>query len=118
MADVYSLVGQNAQKTSPSTKFGTRELVVLKVEQAGVFVNFANANSLYSKSVRAVQQRAEIYGVFAPVDASTDYYHVIVAADTVSAADDYDDETAGYGLLEASIEAGSGVAATVTAVTL
>ena len=109
---------------APFTRFGTPELVVIKVVQTGVDVTPTVANSLFSKSVRALQQTAEVYGVFAPVaDGDNDYYHAIIVANTQTAGDvkpagGLADTGTDYNLLEASIQAGSGVAATVTTVTL
>jgi hypothetical protein len=112
---IGSTVTANYLKAAPSTQFGTRQLAVIKVAQAGVFVSHASANSLFSKSVRALQQTAEVYAVFTPVDDSTDYFHAIIAADTQSTADSATDATAGFGLLETAIAAGNGgTAATVT----
>jgi hypothetical protein len=111
-------VGANYLKTAPSTQFGTRHLSVLNVAIDGVFVNYANANSLFSKAVRALQQTAEVFAVFTPVDAGTDSFNVIIASDT-----QWDGQVANspttdstYAKLEASIENGCGVAATVSAV--
>lgn len=121
---VGSTVAANYLKTvAPFTRFGTPELVVIKVAQAGVFVDSALADSLFSKSVRALQQTAEVYGVFAPVDDTTDYYHAIIVANTQTNGDTKPagggvDTGTGWGILETAIQAGSGVAATVTTVTL
>ena len=115
MPSVSSTVSANYLKAAPSTQFGTRQLSVIKVAIDGVFVSHATANSLFSKSVRALQQTAEVYAVFTPVDDSTDYFHAIIAADTQSNWDSATDSTAGYGLLETAIAAGNGgVTATVT----
>jgi hypothetical protein len=116
-------VTTNYLKASPSTQFGTRQLSVIKVVQAGVFVSYADSNSLFSKSVRALQQTAEVYAVFTPVDAGTDYFCAIIATDTQwdgtgtgSGAELPTDGT--FTALEAAIQAGSGVAATVTLATI
>lgn len=113
----------NYLKASASTQFGTRQLTVIKVVQDGVFASHADANSLFSKSVRALQQTAEIYAVYTPVDSGTDYFCAIIATDT-----QWDGAGTGSGAvlpsganftaLEAAIEAGSGVAATVTVATI
>ncbi len=119
---VGSTVAANYLKAKPSTQFGTRQLTVVKIEIDGVFVSHADANSLFSKSVRALQQTAEVWAVFTPVDTTTDYFHAIIATDT-----QWDGDTAaqgttggaagngGYGVLETAIAAGNGgVAATVS----
>jgi len=113
-------VAANYLKTLPSTQFGTRQLSVLNIAIDGVFVSHADANSLFSKAVRALQQTAEVWAVFTPVDAGTDSFNVIISADSQTTGDTHvtggTDTGSGYGILEASIEAGCGVAATVTAV--
>jgi hypothetical protein len=121
---VGNYVAANYLKAQPSTQFGTRQLAVLNIAQADVFVNHADANSLFSKTVRALQQTAEVWAVFTPVDASTDSFNVIISADSqwtgtgAPAANtpggQLTDGT--YTALEAALEAGSGVAATVSAV--
>jgi hypothetical protein len=123
---VGTTVTANYLKTKPSTQFGTRQLSVLNIAQAGVFVDYALSNSLYSKSVRALQQTAEVWAVFTPVDAGTDSYNVIIATDTqwdgvgtgtgaVFGADPLAGDGS-YTALEAAIQAGSGVACTVSVV--
>jgi hypothetical protein len=112
-------VGANYLKTAPSTQFGTRHLSVLNIAIDGVFVNYANADSLFSKSVRALQQTAEVFAVFTPVDAGTDSFNVIIASDTQWNGQVANSPTTdnSFDKLEASIAAGNGgVAATVTAV--
>ena len=118
-------VAANYLKADPSSQFGTRQLSVLNIAIDGVFVDYADANSLFSKSVRALQQTAEVYAVFTPVDAGTDSFNVIIATDTQWAGDSAHQgavnggslPTQGYGVLETAIAAGNGnVAATVTAV--
>lgn len=101
-------VTANYLVTSPSTQFGTRELTVIKVAIDDVSIDFADANSLFSKSVRALQQTAELYAVYEPVSSIIDYFCAIIATQTQSQANAQDDETAGYGMLETAIAAGNG----------
>jgi hypothetical protein len=121
---VGSTVAANYLKALPSTQFGTRQLSVINIAIADVFVSHADANSLFSKSVRALQQTAEVWAVFTPVDGSPDSFNAIISTDS-----QWDGDTAaqgitggaagngGYGVLETAIAAGNGgVAATVTAV--
>jgi hypothetical protein len=103
------------KSTSPFTQFGTRELQIINVAQTGINTTPSNANSLFSKTVRALQQTAEIYAVGTPTSGNCQF---IIAVDTQSTADSATDNTAAYGLLEAAILAGSGVTATVTNVAL
>ena len=115
MPSVDTTTSANYLKASPSTQFGTRQLTIISVAQTAIGTNYANADSLFSKTVRAVQQTAEIYAVGTP---STNACQFIIATDTQSTADSATDQTAGFGLLEAAILAGSGVAGTVTNVAL
>ena len=115
MPSVDTTTSANYLKASPSTQFGTRQLTIISVAQTAIGTNYANADSLFSKTVRAVQQTAEIYAVGTP---STNACQFIIATDTQSTADSATDQTAGFGLLEAAILAGSGVAGTVTVVAL
>jgi hypothetical protein len=117
-------VAANYLKTEPSTQFGTRQLSVLNIAIADVFVNHANSNSLFTKSVRALQQTAEVWAVFTPVDGSPDSFNVIIATDTQWDGDSANQGAVGgaagnggYGILETAIAAGNGgVSAAVTAV--
>lgn len=121
-----SLVGEtvaaNYLKAAASSQFGTRHLEVLNIAIDGVYTNYANANSLFSKSVRALQQTAEVYAVFTPINDTDDYFHAIIATDTQWDGDSAAQGTTGgaagnggYGVLETAIAAGNGgVAATVT----
>jgi len=115
MPSVDTTTSANYLKASPSTQFGTRQLTIISVAQTAIGTNYANADSLFSKTVRAIQQTAEIYAVGTP---STNACQFIIATDTQSTADSATDQTAGFGLLEAAILAGSGVAGTVTVVAL
>ena len=117
-------VAANYLKTEPSTQFGTRQLSVLNIAIADVFVNHADSNSLFTKSVRALQQTAEVWAVFTPVDGSPDSFNVIIATDTQWNGDSANQGAVGgaagnggYGILETAIAAGNGgVSAAVTAV--
>jgi hypothetical protein len=103
------------KSTAPFTQFSTRQLQIISVTQTGIHTSYANADSLFSKTVRALQQTAEIYAVGTPASGVCQF---IIAVDTQSTADSATDQTAGYGLLEAAILAGSGVAGTVANVAL
>jgi hypothetical protein len=115
-------VTTNYLKTIPTTQFGTRRLSVINIAVADVFVNFANANSLFTKSVRALQQTAEVWSVFTPVDGAPDSFNAVIATHTQWAGDSAGGQQGnigvdgtGYGILETAIAAGNGgVAATVT----
>ena len=118
-------VAANYLKAQPSTQFGTRQLTVIKVEIDGVYVNYADADSLFSKSVRALQQTAEVWAVFTPVNTTDDYFNAIISTDTQYVGDTETSRTAipsgglaptaNYGILETAIAAGNGGAtATVT----
>jgi hypothetical protein len=100
------------------TNFGTRQLQIINVAQTGIDTTPTAINSLFSKTVRALQQNAEIYAVGTPTTGNCQF---IIAVDTlwdgqVSQASFISD--ASYDKFEAAILAGSGVAATVTSVAL
>jgi len=124
---IGNTVAANYLKAKPTTQFGTRQLSVLNIAIANVFVDHALANSLFSKSVRALQQTAEVWAVFTPVDGSPDSFNVIIATDTQYVGDSETSRTAipsgglqpaaNYGILETAIAAGNGgVSTAVTAV--
>ena len=120
--NVYNVTA-NYLVADPSTQFGTRQLSVLNIAMADVFVGYALSNSLYSKAVRALQQTAEVWAIFTPVNDTDDSFNVIISTDSQWAGDAANQGAVNgalvnqnYGVLEAAILAGSGVAATVTAV--
>jgi hypothetical protein len=115
---IATTVGANYLKAAPSTAFGTRKLVVLNIAMTAVETNYANSDSLFSKTIRALQQTAEIHAVFTP---TTDAVKVIISADSQWSGDSANQgiggvtDNAGFGILETAIAAGNGgVAATVT----
>ena len=119
-------VAANYLKTSATTKFGTRELSIIKIAvDVDLYTGSTAASSLYGQAVRALQQTAEVYAIYAPVDASPDYFCAIIATDTQTTGDSKPDgglidTGTGYGILEAAIVAGvtGASACTITAATL
>lgn len=113
-------VAANYLKTSASTKFGTRELSIIKIAvDVDLFTGSSASGSLYTQAVRALQQTAEVYAVYAPVDSTPDYFCAIIATDTQTTGDTKPDgglidTGTGYGILEAAIVAGVTGATTVT----
>jgi hypothetical protein len=71
---------QNYLVTVPTSKFGTRELAVVIVELNGIGTNYEDSDSLFTQTVRAIQQNAEVYTVFNP---SSNRLALLVAADTL-----------------------------------
>ena len=108
-------IAANYLKAKPSTQFGTRQLSVLNIAKTGIETNYANSDSLFSKVVRALQQTAEVWAVYTP---TTDSLNVIIATDTQFVGDTETSRTAipsgglapaaGYGILEAALNAGAG----------
>jgi hypothetical protein len=78
-----SLIGNyiagNYLLSDPTTQLGTRVLKPLAVFVTGIGTNPANADSLFTRTVRALQQNVELYAVFNP---SGDWLTVLVASDT------------------------------------
>ena len=108
---IATTVGANYLKAAPSTRFGTRQLLVLNLAVTGIDTNYADANSLFSKTIRAVQQTAEIHAIFTP---TTDSVNIIIAADTQWSGDSANQgiggvtDNLGFGILETAIAAGNG----------
>jgi predicted transcriptional regulator len=122
-------IAANYLKAKPSTQFGTRQLTVIKVAVAnltdGGGADYLLSDSLFSKTVRALQQTAEVWAVFTPVSDTTDYFHAIIATDTQYVGDSETSRNAipsgglqpaaNFGIFETAIAAGNGgVTATVT----
>jgi hypothetical protein len=103
-------VAANYLKARPSTRFATRQLAFFTVTISNVHVGYLDANSLYSKAIRAVQQNAEIYAVGIP--AANDFV-VVVAQDTANDGDNTDD-----GLNDMAQTLSTATGGTVTAVHL
>jgi hypothetical protein len=104
-------VAANYLKTLPSTQFGTRQLSVLSIGCTGVETNYADADSLFSQAVRALQQTAEVWSVFTP---TTNSFNVIISTDSQWAGDAANQGAVGgalvnqnYGVLEAALDAGT-----------
>lgn len=121
MADLTSstLATNYRVAKNPFSKFGTRELMFLKVTGlTGVGTNSELANSLFAKAIRGAQQMAEIYFVSAP---SADVFVMAVAADTLPTADTKsgsEESGSGFGLFEAAINAATGGTVTVSTATI
>jgi hypothetical protein len=114
-------VTNNYLKTAPTTQFGTREIVLIKVLVGGtnasmVLVDGSTAdvggvlghsmsNSIYSSAVRSLQTVAEVYAVYTPVATG---FMALVALDTANRSDTATGTqpvTTGWGVVEASIKA-------------
>jgi len=119
--NVYNITA-NYLKADPSTQFGTRQLSVLNIAGADVAVNYANSDSLYSKAVRALQQTAEIWAIFTPVNDTDDSFNVIISTDSQWAGNSAHQgavnggnlPTQGYGVLETALTAGTDGTTTFT----
>jgi hypothetical protein len=114
-------VTNNYLKTAPTTQFGTREIVLIKVLVGGtnasmVLVDGSTAdvggvlghsmsNSIYSSAVRSLQNFAEVYAVYTPVATG---FLALIAVDTANSSDTATGTqpvTTGYGQAEAAIKA-------------
>lgn len=103
------------------SNFGTRQLAFFKIALANVYVNYADANSLFSKAVRGLQLNGEVYYIGTPVDAGTDYFCVALAYDTLpdnSKEDSTDGSPTQIELVKAIVDRATGGSSTVTAATL
>ena len=120
----------------PFTNFGTRQLQVIKVavasgsndmryaDGATNTTSYADALSLFSKSVRALQQFVEVYAVYPPVAGG---FIAIVALDTGNSAASGEAKTPAPGAIgtswdqaEAAINGAlnASAAATITSISL
>jgi len=115
---VGTTVAANYLKTTGNfSQFGTRELAFISISVSGLDTTYANANSTFSKTVRALQQLVEVYFVGTPASGAV---VAIIAADT---SFNYDSASAGvgsgtgWGLLETALNAGVGTG-TFTVATL
>jgi len=117
---VGTSVAANYLVAAPSTNFSTRQLSIINVAQAAIHTGFAAADSLFSKTVRALQQTAEVYAVGTPNAGNCQF---IIATDTqwnggTAAQQGGVAGNGSFDKLEAAVLAGSGVAATITLVAL
>lgn len=119
LAGAVQLAANNFKMPNAATKshsrFGTRELVILNVAMTGVDTTPNNANSNLVKAIKGIQTMAQVVYVGIPDSGNVG---VIVEKENLTGADGAADETQGFGLLEAAIQAATGVAATVTALQL
>jgi hypothetical protein len=85
---IGSGLSQNYLKTSPSTRFGTRQLQRVNIYvDADILTDYLESNSLYSRLVRALQQNVELYEVAMPNPAFFSCYgqnafQITIAGDT------------------------------------
>jgi hypothetical protein len=90
MPDIYSEIGQNARKTAPSTRFGTRQLQRVNIYcDADILTDYLEPNSLYSQLVRALQQNVELYEVTMPNPSfffcyGANAFQITIAGDTAN----------------------------------
>lgn len=98
-------VAANYLKTTPTTKFGTRQLAFFNVDVATAESNFTDPASVYSSVVRTIQQIAEIYAIGEP---TANGFFLVVSADTLGDNSKLDP-------LDASPSQAEAIAATLTA---
>ncbi len=72
-------VATNYAKTSPSSRFGTRDLTFYSVALTGVETGFADSNSTFAQAVRGIMLNAEVFFIGTPAAGA---FVVAVAADT------------------------------------
>jgi hypothetical protein len=80
MADLTGSLGVNYQKAQASSLLGTHELAYFTIDmRQDVATDYLLPNSLYSHTIRALQQRIEMYVIGQP---SGNWFTVIAAAIT------------------------------------
>jgi len=72
-------VAANYLLTDPTTQLGTRVLKPMLILINGLSTNASDANSLFTRTIRAIQQHVELYAVFNP---SGSWVTILVASDT------------------------------------
>jgi hypothetical protein len=78
-------VTANYLRTSPSTRFSTRQLQFFEISGlTGVETDPTAPNSLFSKAVRGVQAQAEVYAIGSPDSGA---FMIVVADDTANNGD-------------------------------
>lgn len=78
-------VSANYLRTSPSTRFSTRQLQFFEISGlTGVETNPTSTDSLFSKAVRGVQAQAEVYAIGSPDNGA---FMIVVADDTANNGD-------------------------------
>lgn len=80
-------VSANYLRTTPSTRFSTRQLQFFEVALSGVETGFDATDSLFSQAVRGVQVAAEVYAIGIP---SSNKFMIVVADDTANNGADSD----------------------------
>jgi hypothetical protein len=76
---IGNYVANNYLFSDPTTQLGTRKLKPMLIFVTGLATNAGDANSLFTRTIRAIQQNVELYAVFNP---SGDWVTVLVASDT------------------------------------
>mgnify|MGYP003352659642 CR=1 FL=1 len=91
MPSVDSTVSANYLKAKSNfSQFGTRALTFINVDVANIETNPSDANSIFSRAIRAMQQVAEIYYVGIPSSAGVTF---IVSSDTYVNSTDNNSQT-------------------------
>lgn len=117
MADLIgTIVAKNYQKAAPSSMFGTRELTFVSVtitgpdmtKQTGTDGAYTDADSYFSRAIRAIQGYVEVFFIGTP-DATS--FVMAIAEDT---ANDGENET--YSKLITTVAEALGLADTAVAV--
>ena len=66
--------------TTPTSKFGTRELAAVILDVTDISVDWQDPDSIFTRAVRGIQQNVEVYAVFNP---SGSLCTLLVSADTM-----------------------------------
>lgn len=91
MPSVSSTVSANYLKAKSNfSNFGTRQLVFVNVDVANIESNPSDSDSVFAKSVRAIQQVGELYYVGIPSSAGVTF---ILSADTLVNSTDTNSQT-------------------------
>jgi hypothetical protein len=106
--------GANANKQAATTKFSTRELVLVNVAGTGFDTTPTIVNSNYAKAVVAIQELAEVQAVFTPGAAG---FAALVVVDTASTYNTANSDTSLIASMDRVVTEQTGISTTVTVLT-
>lgn len=97
-ANSRKVLGDGASGAGPFTRFGTRQLQAIKVVSATVnfSTSYSATNSNFSKAIRAIQDRAEVFYAGIPGNTATGFT-VLISSVNSDSGDGYGAQSADDG---------------------
>lgn len=109
MANTFGVLSPNAKKVQPGFNFGTPALAFYKITLTGIETNYANSDSVFAKTINALQGFAELYGVGTPASGA-----VVIVVNENTQQDSTGND---WAEAEAAMDAASGGTTAVVALT-